>query len=95
MTNTNCPFTAALSSGLHLRHLISLARITRVAHRPDDLWTGCRVERALNGYVGVSLAPLLAGRFFAGWVADETHEIADLEGLQNHAEAFLIANEVL
>jgi len=92
---TTCPFTAALKSGLHARHLISLARIVRVAHRPDDIWTGCRVERALNGYAGVSLAPLFAGRFFAGWVGNDTHEINDLEGLQNHAESFLIANDVL
>jgi hypothetical protein len=38
---------------------------------------------------------MLSGRFFSAYVSERDGEISDLETLQDHAESFLIANDVL
>ncbi len=91
------PFIAAAEAGLE-SEMDRLATIVSCAHRPDDVYAGCRVERALarldseergtlSSYLdGIYFAPVLGGSY------DISQE--QLDTLRELAWSYLERNEL-
>lgn len=86
---TNPFFATAAVNTLTARDMTKLALIFRCAHIDSDVWTGCRVERALSDYDSAGLSVYLSGVHFADHVAYYNDEFVSLDTLKAHAEAYL------
>jgi hypothetical protein len=84
------PFQSAVDNNINFEHMRALALIVRCAHTESDVFTGCRVYRALSDYTEPSINGYLEGCHFEAWVDDGM--IPYLDALQGKADEFLTSH---
>ena len=82
--------TAERTQAAHVREdMRTLALIVRCAHTSSDVWAGCRVARALAGYVDNGVAAYLSGPHFKRFQLSSDGIEIDVGALQECAETYL------